>query len=104
MAYEVLLRRLFHAIDWFPTLYSAAGGDASNLGEIDGVDQWPSMSTEGPSARSEMLYNIDTTANDASAIRIDDMKLVAGDVGDDSWYPDPDTRNAATFYLRRDVR
>ncbi len=50
---------LIHAADWLPTLYKAAGGNPSDLGQIDGVDQWVSLKRrEEPSQRSEMLYNI----------------------------------------------
>ena len=43
--------------DWFPTLYSAAGGDVADLGVIDGIDQWDALVQQGPSKREEMLYN-----------------------------------------------
>ena len=49
--------RLIHVTDWFPTLYSAAGGTAADLGPIDGVDQWDALLQQGPSRRYEMLYN-----------------------------------------------
>ena len=56
---KLVLHRLIHVTDWLPTLYSAAGGPASDLGStLDGVDQWESLSTGKPSPRSEMLYNI----------------------------------------------
>ncbi len=47
--------------DWLPTLYSAAGGDPSALGDIDGIDQWPSLvgRQRAHSPRTEMLYNIE---------------------------------------------
>ena len=43
--------------DWFPTLYSAAGGTTADLGPIDGIDQWDALLQQGPSRRDEMLYN-----------------------------------------------
>ena len=48
---------MIHVTDWFPTLYSAAGGNATDLGEIDGIDQWDALLQLGPSKRKEMLYN-----------------------------------------------
>lgn len=55
--------QLFHVTDWLPTLYEAAGGDVSNLVDIDGVSQWESLvsgNSTGP--RTEALINILTTA------------------------------------------
>ncbi len=49
---------LIHVTDWLPTLYSAAGGQVSDLGPVDGVDQWEALLSGGESARTEMLYNI----------------------------------------------
>ncbi|XP_047109865.1 arylsulfatase B-like isoform X2 [Schistocerca piceifrons] len=55
-----------HITDWLPTLYSAAGGNLSDLGPVDGVNLWPwlgaSNSThipKGPPPRVGMLLNID---------------------------------------------
>nr|CAI5824936.1 unnamed protein product [Callosobruchus analis] len=37
---------LMHITDWLPTLYSAANGDIANLDpEMDGIDQWPSLTS-----------------------------------------------------------
>ena len=44
--------------DWLPTLYSMAGGGVSDLGSIDGINQWSSLSKGEESPRKEMLYNI----------------------------------------------
>ena len=51
------LYRLIHVTDWLPTLYSAAGGVVKDLGPIDGIDQWNNIKVQGPSKRTEMLYN-----------------------------------------------
>ncbi|KAK9872821.1 hypothetical protein WA026_019605 [Henosepilachna vigintioctopunctata] len=50
---------LMHITDWFPTLYSLAGGNVATLNRIDGVDQWPSLSQNMKSRRKNMLINID---------------------------------------------
>ena len=49
---------LFHVTDWLPTLYTAAGGNAKDLGPIDGLDQWASLAHGKTSPRLEMLYGI----------------------------------------------
>ncbi|KAL3205731.1 hypothetical protein MRX96_040674 [Rhipicephalus microplus] len=47
-------RQLMHVSDWLPTLYSAAGGNVEDLGDIDGVDMWRSLVTGHGSPRSEV--------------------------------------------------
>ncbi|XP_049272582.1 arylsulfatase B-like [Rhipicephalus sanguineus] len=64
---RVVLPRLAHLVDWLPTLYSAAGGNVSDLGTIDGLDLWPALSTAKSHStvtwpRSEFLINIDTAS------------------------------------------
>ena len=64
--------RLIHVTDWFPTLYSAAGGNVKDLGHLDGIDQWDTLKVQGPSRRTEMLYNsnpLGTQSPTGSAIR-----------------------------------
>ena len=39
--------------DWLPTLYSAAGGNSTDLGELDGVDQWEAISAGAEPPRQE---------------------------------------------------
>ena len=55
-----LFHSYFHLSDWLPTLYAAAGGDVTQLGPLDGINQWHALvnddSETGP--RSEMLLNI----------------------------------------------
>ena len=41
------------------TQVRAGGGDPGHLGLLDGLDQWPTLTGGGESARVEMLYNID---------------------------------------------
>lgn len=45
--------------DWLPTLYSAAGGKTADLGVIDGVNQWPTISRGKFGRRNSLLVNID---------------------------------------------
>ncbi|KAL3272016.1 hypothetical protein HHI36_022482 [Cryptolaemus montrouzieri] len=50
---------ILHITDWLPTLYSLAGGNVSSLKDIDGFDQWQSISENKSSNREEILANID---------------------------------------------
>lgn len=69
---------LMHVTDWLPTLYSAAGGDLSNLDpDIDGIDQWPTFAYDLPSARNDVLLNIDENTRNA-ALRFYNWKLIVG--------------------------
>ena len=75
---------MIHVTDWFPTLYSAAGGNVADLGPIDGIDQWDALARQEPSRRTEMLYNsnpLGTQSPTGTAIRFGDMKLIIGDPG-----------------------
>jgi len=65
--------------DWLPTLFSAAGLDASVLRErgLDGFDLWPSLSLNASSPRSEVLHNIDVVDQYAALTR-GDWKYITG--------------------------
>ncbi|CAG0893735.1 unnamed protein product [Cyprideis torosa] len=80
-----LSSKLTHMVDWFPTLYAAAGGNVSEIlsqTELDSFDQWKWLAEgEGPvgdyGIREEMLYNIDENIPTA-AIRIGKWKYITG--------------------------
>lgn len=84
---------LMYIADWLPTLVSAANiGSKVQIGKIDGVDMWPSISGEttkndnNGNNRAEVLVNIDPIFN-YSAIRRGDFKYVLGTVGNgEEWY------------------
>ncbi|XP_046672064.1 arylsulfatase I-like isoform X1 [Homalodisca vitripennis] len=81
--------QLMYMTDWLPTLYSAAGQNVSNLGEIDGVDMWDALVTGGQSPRTQFVYNIDDVGDVYAAIRRDDWKYLKGNVHKgiaDDWY------------------
>ncbi|XP_075213981.1 arylsulfatase B-like [Lycorma delicatula] len=60
---------LIHVTDWLPTLYSAAGGNVSDLGgELDGINMWPSITENIESPRKQLLVNIDETINYGSLV------------------------------------
>jgi arylsulfatase A-like enzyme len=68
-----------HVTDWLPTLLSAAGGNLSELASnLDGVDQWSSISTNQTSPRKQVIINIDEVTKTA-AIRDGEWKLVIGE-------------------------
>ncbi|EEC18655.1 arylsulfatase B, putative [Ixodes scapularis] len=69
--------QLMHISDWLPTLYTAAGGDASALGTIDGVDMWNSLTHRSASKRKEILLNSNSLYN-ISGLRYKQYKLVVG--------------------------
>lgn len=94
--------QLMHIADILPTLYSAAGGQVSKLGAIDGVNQWPSLlnlSTGGAQSdatvRHHLVHNIDHT-NKFWAVRYHNLKLTSGSWNAgrwDMWYEAPGQRN-----------
>ncbi|XP_069677744.1 arylsulfatase B-like [Periplaneta americana] len=77
--------KMMHVSDWLPTLYSAAGGDVSNLTSMDGVNQWRSLVEDTESPRTEVLLNIDEKAKTA-AYRFGQWKLVIGSFGKNGSY------------------
>ena len=77
---------LIHITDWMPTLLRLAGASADG-DSLDGLDQWPMLSAGEPSARTEIVYNIDEITPNA-ALRIGDLKLLWGNNSHSSgWYP-----------------
>ena len=94
--YSPLLRKkgytsnhMIHVSDWLPTLYTAAEGNSSSMGNIDGMDFWKSLNTNQTSPRTEILHNIDPLIPFAAALRNGDYKLIIGDAGMkwSGWYP-----------------
>ena len=55
---------LFHTTDWLPTLVGLAGGDtAGSALPLDGVDQWPTISTGAATPRKFIIHNLPITAD-----------------------------------------
>ncbi|KAJ8307722.1 hypothetical protein KUTeg_014727 [Tegillarca granosa] len=70
---------LIHAVDWMPTIISAAGGTPAT--DIDGVDQWSAIVDGSQSKRNEFIYNLDNmfpAVTGHAAIRSGDYKLIDG--------------------------
>ncbi|XP_060800557.1 arylsulfatase I [Amyelois transitella] len=76
--------QLMHISDWLPTLYSAAGGNLTALGSIDGVNQWDALSKDLDSERNAVLHNIDDVWGSA-ALTVWPWKLVQGTNYNGSW-------------------
>lgn len=65
--------KLFHITDWLPTLYSAAGGNPSDLDQLDGINQWSTIKKVKIDERRSILVNIQ---EDNEAALIGKYKLV----------------------------
>ncbi|VDI79517.1 Hypothetical predicted protein [Mytilus galloprovincialis] len=94
----VIVLRMIHAVDWMPTIISAAGGGGQVRG-IDGLNMWPSISKGVPSSlRSEFIYNLDDSLVPMmghAAIRMGDYKLIEGFAGVyNGWYSVPENETA----------
>ncbi|XP_058802393.1 arylsulfatase B-like isoform X2 [Phymastichus coffea] len=57
-----------HITDWLPTFVKLAGGDPSTITDIDGMDQWTTITGQQKSKRDSMLINIDEVYGPESAI------------------------------------
>lgn len=67
--------QMVHITDWLPTLITAAGGNLSALGPVDGMDVWDTLTQDLSSPRKEFLVNIDPVTN-SGAVRVGDWKLI----------------------------
>ncbi|XP_060588767.1 arylsulfatase B-like [Ruditapes philippinarum] len=95
---------LIHAVDWHPTILSAAGSYVDNIDDsIDGLDQWNAISTGAKSARNEFVYNLDDSIDPTTghaAIRVGDFKLISGYPGPyQGWYkPEQELKGASAGF------
>ncbi|OTF69288.1 arylsulfatase B-like protein [Euroglyphus maynei] len=86
--------QLMHITDILPTLYTASGGNISDLGNIDGHNQWNQLMNPNENnyeIRTHLLHNIDHT-NHFWAIRYRNYKLTNGTIllgHFDNWYEAP---------------
>ena len=79
-----------HVSDWYRTLVEGAAGlpiAANATGgprPLDSLNLWPSLLSGAPSPRREVVLQVVSPyfSENASAIRVDDMKLIVGVVGD----------------------
>ncbi|XP_054273511.1 arylsulfatase B-like [Macrosteles quadrilineatus] len=62
--------QLIHMVDWLPTLYTAAGGAAEDLGEMDGVSQWETLRDGKSTAkRTEILVELNNVNGNEALIQ-----------------------------------
>lgn len=83
---------LMHITDWVPTLVNLAGGTIKS--PVDGVDQWGMLSNGEPSARKEILLNIDLHVYKNKALRYGDWKIIQETGTWDGWYAPPGGQSA----------
>jgi arylsulfatase A-like enzyme len=67
------VNEVVHVVDMFLTLAGLAGADPGAGKPLDGIDAWPVISQGRPSARSEVVYNVEPFR---AGIRQGDWKLV----------------------------
>ncbi|XP_067658487.1 arylsulfatase B-like [Haliotis asinina] len=99
---------MIHAVDWKPTLISAAGGIPEST--IDGMSHWDSIRNGLPSSRTEFIYNIDdfeVPIEGHAGIRVGDYKLILGyPGGPDGWHRPMNSTHYETYeqtvYLKGD--
>ncbi|CAH1251943.1 ARSJ [Branchiostoma lanceolatum] len=80
---------LLHVCDLLPTIYALAGGDSTELKNLDGTNVWETISRGVESPRVEVLHNIDPKRKTA-ALRYGDYKIILGEAYKgawDGWYP-----------------
>ena len=64
---------IIHTVDLYPTLIGLAGASTAKSKPLDGVDVWTTLSTNAPSPRTEIVYNVELFR---AAIREGDWKLI----------------------------
>uniref|UniRef100_A0A0B7A305 Sulfatase N-terminal domain-containing protein n=2 Tax=Arion vulgaris TaxID=1028688 RepID=A0A0B7A305_9EUPU len=82
---------LMHVVDWLPTIYNLAGGNPSDLQNIDGIDQTDVILKNAATNRTEVLLNIDPIDKNEALI-FGDYKIIFGDISGgqyDGWYKPP---------------
>lgn len=73
VAAGAVVDQMIHAVDLYPTLAGLAGAGLGRCKPLDGIDVWPTISRGAPSARTEIVYNVEPFR---AAIRQGDWKLV----------------------------
>lgn len=64
---------LIHVVDLYPTLAALAGAPTAKCKPLDGVNAWETIARGAPSARTEIVYNIEPFR---AALREGDWKLI----------------------------
>jgi arylsulfatase A-like enzyme len=63
---------MIHVVDMYPTLLRLANGSPGKAKTLDGIDIWSTLSEGKPTARSEIIYNVEPLQ---AAVRQGDWKL-----------------------------
>ena len=97
-----------HVSDWYPTLLHAGRCSVMNgTQQLDGFDQWETITSDADSPRSEILHNIDPLYEKVhpsfirkgfdtsvhAAIRVGNWKLLTGNPGNSNWTLPPEADN-----------
>jgi arylsulfatase A-like enzyme len=64
---------IIHAVDIYPTFASLAGASTAKCKPLDGVNVWDTIAEGKPSARSEVVYNVEPFRG---GVRQGDWKLI----------------------------
>ncbi len=64
---------MIHTVDFYPTIADLAGASTAKSKPLDGVDVWQTVSTNAPSPRTELIYNIEPFR---AGVREGDWKLI----------------------------
>jgi len=67
-----VVNEAIHVVDMYPTLVKLAGGKPGDK-PLDGIDAWPAIGEGKPSARTEVVYNVEPLV---AGIREGNWKLV----------------------------
>jgi arylsulfatase I/J len=68
-----VVNEMMHIVDIYPTIAGLADAPLGKTKPLDGVDVWPAISEGKPSARKEMVYNVEPYR---AGVRKGDWKLV----------------------------
>ncbi|MFZ0826620.1 MAG: arylsulfatase [Verrucomicrobiia bacterium] len=64
---------MIHVVDMYPTLAHLAGASTAKCLPLDGLDVWQTISSNAPSPRTELVYNVEPFRG---AVREGDWKLI----------------------------
>jgi len=69
----ITVEGIVHTVDFYPTLIGLAGASTAKSKPLDGINVWSTVSTNAPSPRTEVIYNVEPFR---AGIRQGDWKLV----------------------------
>uniref|UniRef100_T1IKA2 Sulfatase N-terminal domain-containing protein n=1 Tax=Strigamia maritima TaxID=126957 RepID=T1IKA2_STRMM len=97
---------LFHIVDWYTTFLHLAGIEPDKNANLNGFNQWESVSEGKPSPRTEFPYLMDTyEGTKIGAVRVGDYKLIDGPGGiSDSWITENETEGFDGAFIMNQER